>query len=379
MASSSRPPTSNGSWLSLKSQFAVPRVAITAAKPAGAENFQFSFSAPAAIANSPATTASSAAPPWRPLTFIEAPARIKIAVAAKKAIRTAKAARSDPIWLKSRNLVPELIPSAALLNSVTPPSDGFRAAPHRRPPRAEGPRAGPEGLRARRHGTPWPAPAVRRGLCEPPARGGGDPRGPAARRPDFGRRALARHRGGHRPHRRRGRDRVRGGGGPPGRGRHQAGPDLDPHRPAAAGGEHPQDDGGDGRGPSGGPHQARRPPPQHAHARSSTRGEAPQDLARDAGHLRPAGAPARDRPDQVGARGPRLPQPGTRGLRRRRQADRPQAQRPRNAGFRPARDTRARARQRGHRGRDHRPAEAHLLGVAEDDPREEGLLGDLRP
>src|SRR6266852_4657121 len=64
------------------SKRAASSVASTAATPAGAESFQFSFSAPAATANRPPTTASTAASPCRPLTFRDAPARIRTAVAA---------------------------------------------------------------------------------------------------------------------------------------------------------------------------------------------------------------------------------------------------------------------------------------------------------
>ncbi len=64
-------------------------------------------------------------------------------------------------------------------------------------------------------------------------------------------------------------------------------------------------------------------------------------------------------------------------VRRRRQANRAQARRARGPGLRPARDPRPRAGEGWHRGRHHGPAEAHLLRLAEDDPREQGLLRNL--
>ena len=57
------------------------------------------------------------------------------------------------------------------------------------------------------------------------------------------------------------------------------------------------------------------------------RGEAGAEVARDAGDLRAAGAPARHEHDQVGARGPRLRDPLPQALRRDRAAGRPSARR----------------------------------------------------
>ena len=57
----------------------------------------------------------------------------------------------------------------------------------------------------------------------------------------------------------------------------------------------------------GHPDQARRPPPQHAHARGAAEAEADREGARDARDLRAARPPPRDPRDEVGARGPRLP------------------------------------------------------------------------
>ena len=79
----------------------------------------------------------------------------------------------------------------------------------------------------------------------------------------------------------------------------------EPRRPP--GGELPEDDGRDGPRHPGHPHQARRPPPQHADDRLDAEVEAAREGARDARDLRPARAPARHPRDQVGARGPRVP------------------------------------------------------------------------
>ena len=80
-----------------------------------------------------------------------------------------------------------------------------------------------------------------------------------------------------------------------------------PEPRAGPGGELPQDDRGDGAGPRRHPHQARRPPPQHAHDRVPGQAEAAPEGPRDARGLRAARAPPRYPHDQVGARGPRVP------------------------------------------------------------------------
>ena len=78
-------------------------------------------------------------------------------------------------------------------------------------------------------------------------------------------------------------------------------------RDEAPGRELPKDDGRDGDRHQGDPDQARRPPPQHAHDRRDAEAEADRQVARDARHLRPDRPPARHPRDQVGARGPGLP------------------------------------------------------------------------
>ena len=66
----------------------------------------------------------------------------------------------------------------------------------------------------------------------------------------------------------------------------QARPDPLQEPQGSAGGELPQDAAGDGARHPRHPGEARRPPAQHAHARRDAAGEAPQDRARDARHLR---------------------------------------------------------------------------------------------
>ena len=105
----------------------------------------------------------------------------------------------------------------------------------------------------------------------------------------------------------RGREgRVRRRDRPARRGRHEA--DADPVRePRARGGrELPQDDRGDGAGPPRHPHQARRPPAQHADDRVPRPSEAAAEGEGDARDVRADRAPARHPCDQVGARGSRL-------------------------------------------------------------------------
>ena len=84
------------------------------------------------------------------------------------------------------------------------------------------------------------------------------------RRRDDRRRAPPRRRRGHRRDDRAGARRVRRRDRPARRGRHEADADPLPEPRAGAGRELPQDDRRDGAGPPRHPHQARRPPPQHA-------------------------------------------------------------------------------------------------------------------
>ena len=151
-----------------------------------------------------------------------------------------------------------------------------------------------------------PAAQVRRGLHRPPGRGREDLRRHAPRHRDALCRAAARHRRGH--------DRVAGGGPPrvrrrdrlARRRRHEADRHHLPVARRGAGGELPQDDGRDGLRRAGHPHQARRPPAQHAHDRRDAQAEADRQGQGDPGDLRADRAPPRHPRDQVGARGPRL-------------------------------------------------------------------------
>ena len=107
---------------------------------------------------------------------------------------------------------------------------------------------------------------LRRGLHHPPGRGGEDLRRPAPRHRDAVRGAAARHGRGHERQPRRGRGAVRRADRPARRRRHEAHRDHLPEPRREPGRELPQDDGRDGHGRPGHPDQARRPPPQHAHA-----------------------------------------------------------------------------------------------------------------
>ena len=193
------------------------------------------------------------------------------------------------------------------------------------------------------------------------------------------RRAAARHRRGHLREPRRGARGVRRGGRRPRRRRDQAHRDHVPVARRGPSGELPQDDGGDGHGHPGHPHQAGRPPAQHAHAGRDAQAEADREGQGDAGDLRAAGAPARHPRHQVGARGRGLPvaapaqvpgdqgpgQPAARGAR----ALRGQGGRLPDQGARGAR----------HPRRDLRPGQALLLDLLEDDPQGPRVQRDLRP
>ena len=192
-----------------------------------------------------------------------------------------------------------------------------RAPAARRPVRdrrgARRRRGGRDRPRARRGRLPLrlraprrPAAQVGRGLHHPPGRRGEDLRGHAPRHRDAVRRAAARHRRGHERVARRGPRALRRRGRDARRRRHEAHRHHlhEPRR--GAGRELPQDDGRDGHGHPGHPHQARRSPAQHAHDRRAAQAEADRQGQGDPGDLRADRAPARHPRDQVGARGPRL-------------------------------------------------------------------------
>ena len=161
--------------------------------------------------------------------------------------------------------------------------------------------------------------------------------------------------------------------------RDQADRDHVPVARRGAGRELPQDDGRDGHGHPGHPHQARRPPPQHAHAGRAGEAEADREGQGDAGDLRAPGPPARHPRHQVGARGPRVrgaapaQVPGDQGPGQ-----------PAARGARALRLTRRRLPDEGARGarhprRDLRPRQALLLDLLEDDPQGPRVQRDLRP
>ena len=137
-----------------------------------------------------------------------------------------------------------------------------------------------------------------------------------------GRRAVARHRGGHRLHAGGADRRVRHGGRPPRRRRHQAGQGDAGRR--RRGRDHPQDDHRDGPGPAGAGDQGRRSAAQHAHHAVPAAGEAGPQGPRDPGGDCAAGASAGYGDGQVGARGPGVRDPAPQEVRR----DRPPGRRP---------------------------------------------------
>ena len=191
--------------------------------------------------------------------------------------------------------------------------------------------------------------------------------------------AAARHGRGHVGLARRGARRVRGRGGRARRRGDQAHRDHVPVARRGAGRELPQDDGRDGHGHPGHPHQARRPAAQHAHAGGDGQAEADRQGQGDPGDLRAAGPPARHPRDQVGARGPRVHDPAP--------AQVPGDQGPRQPaarGARALRGPRGRLPGQGARGarhprRDLRPRQALLLDLLEDDPEGPRVQRDLRP
>ena len=124
-------------------------------------------------------------------------------------------------------------------------------------------------------------------------------------------------------------ERVRRGDRRPRRRRHQADRADVPVARRGAGRELPQDDGRDGLGHPGHPDQARRSPAQHAHDRRDAQAEADREGARDARHLRADRPPARHPRDQVGARGPRVPDAAPAQVQRDQGAGRPAARRAR--------------------------------------------------
>ena len=235
------------------------------------------------------------------------------------------------------------------------------------------------GVRALRACTPWPEPPERRGLHRPPARGRAHLRPAQPGRRDAHGGDAPRHGRGHRHGHRGHPRRVRRRGREARRGRHEADADPVPEPRAGRGRELPEDDRGDGRGRPGDPDQARRPAPQHADDRVPRQAEAGAEGEGDARGLRAARPPPRDPRDQVGARGPLVPDAPPAQVRGdqgdgRRAPRRPRGARPDGLGA-AARG----AREGGHPGRHLRPREALLLDLREDGEEGPRLQRDLRP
>ena len=218
-----------------------------------------------------------------------------------------------------------------------------------------------------------------RGVHPPPARRRAHLRRAPSRRADDRGGAHARRRRGQR--RRGGRDPggVRPGDRAARRGRHEADPDHVPEPRAGGGRELPEDDRRDGAGRARHPHQARRPPPQHADDRVPREAEAGAEGPRDARGLRAARAPARHPRAQVGARGPLVPDAPSAEVRGDQGDGRRPARRPRGAGREGRGDPRGRAAQGGRPGGDHRPREAPLLDLRQDGQARAGVQRDPRP
>ena len=136
-----------------------------------------------------------------------------------------------------------------------------------RPERQRG--AAQSRLRLRHEGARPPEARFRRSLLLPPPRGGGHPHRAQARRRHHRRRAAARRDRGHRRHARRDRPEVRQGDRRPGRRPDQDQEARPRHQEGRAGRELPQAAGRHLERHPRAADQARRPPAQHAHARST--------------------------------------------------------------------------------------------------------------
>ena len=155
-----------------------------------------------------------------------------------------------------------------------------------------------------------------------------------------------------------------------------------PHRvrdaAARAGRELQEDAARDGARRARHPHQARRPPAQHAHARRRARGEAGADRARDARDLRAHRQPAGPERHLLRARGPGLPLPAPDALPRAREGAQARARQPaRRRGQAQGRDPGAPGGL-PRRGAGARPREAHLLDLQEDAGEEHLVLRGVR-
>ena len=150
-------------------------------------------------------------------------------------------------------------------------------------------------------------------------------------------------------------------------------------REQAEAGELPEDDRRDGAGRARHPHQARRPPPQHADDRVPEQADAGAEGARDARGVRAARPPARDPRAQVGARGSRVSDAPPAEVRRDQGDGRRPARRTGGTGGEGRRNPGTRAGRRG-RPRGHRGArKTFLLDLRQDGQARPRVQRDLRP
>ena len=202
-----------------------------------------------------------------------------------------------------RSSLRSLLPVRKTLHRHQPADRQARGLPARR-----GRRARPGRLRLRLPGPRGPAPPLGRALHHPPGRRRRPARRPAPRRADARSRPSSTTSSRTRPTlkdeitTRFGADVARAR-----RRRQQARPDPVQQPRRGAGRELPQDAARDGARHPRHHRQARRPHPQHAHARRHAARQAPQHRARDARDLRADRQPPRHALDQGRARGPRLP------------------------------------------------------------------------
>ena len=230
-----------------------------------------------------------------------------------------------------------------------------------------GPGAPPAGVRLFGPRAQGPGAPLGRAVPGPPAQRGLDPGRPEGRRRLDRRRAPPRRPRGHADDQAGDRPAVRRRGR-----RSRRRPDEDRQvllrlARGGAGGDLPQDAPGDDLGPPGRPRQARRPPPQHAHAGLPPGVQAPGDRPRDARHLRADRAPARHGEREGRARGPGVPLPRAGGAREAVAGSRPADEGLRDHDRRHPPPHRGAPRGRGHPGRGLRPDEALLLDLAQDE------------
>ena len=223
---------------------------------------------------------------------------------------------------------------------------------------------------------------VRRGLHRPSGRRGADLRRACVWTPRRSaprccttRSRTPRHRS------RRSRERFGEEIAAPGRRRHQADPHPLQSKRRGAGRELPQDDRRDGQGHPGHPHQARRPPAQHAHARSLPQAEADREgpARRSRSTRRSPTASASTRSSGSSRTSPSRPRirASTSEISgaRRQAARRARALRHRGAASSSSASSTGSASQR----RDHRARQALLLDLLEDDQEGPRVQRDLRP